>query len=58
MDNQYRAIFSRNIGLFTKSEQDMLRRSTIAIAGAEALPEEEVTGEVGEQAGETGVVIK
>ena len=33
MDNQYKAIFSRNIGLFTESEQDMLRRSTIAIAG-------------------------
>ncbi len=33
MDNLYRAIFSRNIGLFTESEQDMLRRSTIAIAG-------------------------
>jgi molybdopterin/thiamine biosynthesis adenylyltransferase len=33
MDNLYRAIFSRNIGLFTESEQDTLRRSTIAIAG-------------------------
>jgi molybdopterin/thiamine biosynthesis adenylyltransferase len=33
MDNQYRAIFSRNIGLFTEAEQDMLRKSTIAIAG-------------------------
>ncbi len=33
MDNLYKAIFSRNIGLFTESEQDKLRRSTIAIAG-------------------------
>jgi molybdopterin/thiamine biosynthesis adenylyltransferase len=33
MDNQYRAIFSRNIGLFTEAEQDKLRKSTIAIAG-------------------------
>lgn len=33
MDEQYRAIFTRNIGLFTESEQDMLRKSSIAIAG-------------------------
>ena len=33
MDSQYRTIFSRNAGLFTEVEQDMLRRSTIAIAG-------------------------
>jgi len=33
MDNLYKAIFSRNIGLFTESEQDKLRRSTVAIAG-------------------------
>jgi molybdopterin/thiamine biosynthesis adenylyltransferase len=33
MDNLYRAIFDRNIGLFTESEQETLRRSTIAIAG-------------------------
>lgn len=37
MDNQYRAIFNRNIGLFTESEQDMIRRSTIAIAGVGGL---------------------
>jgi molybdopterin/thiamine biosynthesis adenylyltransferase len=33
MDNQYRAIFSRNNGIFTEAEQDMLRKSAIAIAG-------------------------
>jgi molybdopterin/thiamine biosynthesis adenylyltransferase len=33
MDDLYKAIFSRNIGFFTESEQDKLRRSTIAIAG-------------------------
>lgn len=33
MDNQYRAIFTRNIGLFTEAEQDTLRKSSIAIAG-------------------------
>jgi len=33
MDNLYKAIFCRNIGFFTESEQDKLRRSTIAIAG-------------------------
>jgi len=33
MDEQYSTIFSRNIGFFTKSEQDQLCRSTVAIAG-------------------------
>lgn len=33
MDNQYKAIFCRNIGILTESEQDKLRRSTVAIAG-------------------------
>jgi len=33
MDNLYKAIFSRNVGLFTESEQDKLQTSTIAIAG-------------------------
>jgi len=33
MDNKYRAMFSRNIGIFTELEQDKLRKSTIAIAG-------------------------
>lgn len=33
MDDRYRAIFSRNFGLFTESEQERLRQSTIAIAG-------------------------
>ncbi len=33
MDNQYRAIFSRNLGLFSEAEQEILRKSTIAIAG-------------------------
>lgn len=33
MDNQYESIFTRNIGLFTESEQDRIRVSTIAIAG-------------------------
>jgi molybdopterin/thiamine biosynthesis adenylyltransferase len=33
MDNLYKGIFCRNIGLFTESEQDKLQRSTIAIAG-------------------------
>lgn len=34
MDNLYKRIFSRNIGILTESEQDKLRDSTIAIAGA------------------------
>jgi len=33
MDDLYKSIFSRNIGFFTESEQEKLRRSTIAIAG-------------------------
>jgi molybdopterin/thiamine biosynthesis adenylyltransferase len=33
MDNLYKAIFSRNVGLFTESEQHKLQTSTIAIAG-------------------------
>ncbi len=33
MDNLYKAIFCRNIGFFTESEQDKIRRSAIAIAG-------------------------
>jgi len=33
MDDLYRSIFSRNIGFFTESEQEKLRRSTIGIAG-------------------------
>jgi molybdopterin/thiamine biosynthesis adenylyltransferase len=33
MDDIYKAIFCRNIGFFTESEQDKLRSSTIAIAG-------------------------
>ncbi len=33
MDDIYKAIFCRNIGFFTESEQDKLRRSTIAVAG-------------------------
>jgi tRNA threonylcarbamoyladenosine dehydratase len=33
MNRQYKAIFNRNLGLFTEAEQDILRRSTIAIAG-------------------------
>jgi molybdopterin/thiamine biosynthesis adenylyltransferase len=33
MDDLYKAIFCRNIGFFTQSEQDKLRRSTIAVAG-------------------------
>lgn len=33
MDGQYEAIFSRNIGLLTESEQRILKESTIAIAG-------------------------
>ena len=33
MDNLYKAIFGRNIGPFTESEQDKLQRTTIAIAG-------------------------
>ncbi len=33
VDDIYKSIFSRNIGFFTESEQDRLRRSTIAIAG-------------------------
>jgi molybdopterin/thiamine biosynthesis adenylyltransferase len=34
VDNLYHKIFSRNIGIFTESEQDKLRDATIAIAGA------------------------
>ncbi len=34
VEELYRRIFSRNIGIFTESEQDKLRNSTIAIAGA------------------------
>jgi len=34
MNNLYNSIFSRNMGLFTESEQDKLQRSAIAIAGA------------------------
>jgi len=33
MDDLYKSIFSRNIGFVTESEQEKLRRSTIAIAG-------------------------
>jgi len=33
MDDLYRSIFSRNIGFFTESEQEILRKSTIAISG-------------------------
>jgi molybdopterin/thiamine biosynthesis adenylyltransferase len=33
MDNLYKEIFSRNIGVFTQTEQDRLGQSTIAIAG-------------------------
>ena len=33
MDNLYKEIFCRNIGIFTESEQNKLRRSTVAIAG-------------------------
>jgi molybdopterin/thiamine biosynthesis adenylyltransferase len=33
MDDLYKSIFSNNIGFFAESEQDKLRRSTIAIAG-------------------------
>jgi tRNA threonylcarbamoyladenosine dehydratase len=33
MDDQYRAVFSRNFGLFSDAEQETLRKSTIAIAG-------------------------
>ena len=33
MDTQYRDIFTRNIGLFTESEQETIRKSSIAIAG-------------------------
>lgn len=34
MEDLYKRIFSRNIGIFTESEQYKLRRSTITIAGA------------------------
>jgi molybdopterin/thiamine biosynthesis adenylyltransferase len=34
MENLYKRIFSRNMGILTESEQDKLRDSTIAIAGA------------------------
>ena len=34
MDNLYKRIFFRNIGILTESEQDKLRDSTVAIAGA------------------------
>jgi molybdopterin/thiamine biosynthesis adenylyltransferase len=33
MDNQYQTIFSRNIGVFTNTEQERLQKSAIAIAG-------------------------
>jgi molybdopterin/thiamine biosynthesis adenylyltransferase len=33
MDDQYRALFSRNIGLYSEEEQDILSKSTISIAG-------------------------
>lgn len=33
MDEQYRRIFSRNIGVFTEAEQEKLSQTTIAIAG-------------------------
>lgn len=33
MDEQYEAIFTRNIGLFTESEQETIRKSSVAIAG-------------------------
>lgn len=33
IDNQYQAIFTRNIGLFTEEEQAKIKRSTVAIAG-------------------------
>jgi molybdopterin/thiamine biosynthesis adenylyltransferase len=33
MKNKYKTIFSRNIGVFTNSEQEKLRKSTVAIAG-------------------------
>ena len=33
MENQYKEIFSRNIGIISETEQDKLRKSTIAIAG-------------------------
>jgi molybdopterin/thiamine biosynthesis adenylyltransferase len=33
MDDLYKSIFSRNIGFFTESEQERLRKSTIAISG-------------------------
>lgn len=33
MNEQYRAIFCRNLGFFTESEQERLGKSTIAIAG-------------------------
>jgi molybdopterin/thiamine biosynthesis adenylyltransferase len=32
-EDLYRTIFSRNIGFFTESEQEMLRRASVAIAG-------------------------
>ena len=34
MDDLYKYIFCRNIGFFTEGEQERLRRSTVAIAGA------------------------
>jgi len=33
MSNQYQEIFSRNIGIFTEAEQEILKNSTIAVAG-------------------------
>jgi len=33
MDKLYREIYSRNIGILTEAEQEVLRRATIAIAG-------------------------
>jgi tRNA A37 threonylcarbamoyladenosine dehydratase len=33
MENQYKEMFSRNIGIFTEDEQKKLKNSTIAVAG-------------------------
>ena len=33
MNNQYRAIFTRNIGLFTEAEQEKISQSAVGIAG-------------------------
>ena len=34
MDSLYKAIFSRNMGILTETEQDKLQKSTVAVAGA------------------------